>query len=150
MRVLDYDRATPIQKTNADVGLLAARVPLGVYFALAGFAKIRMGVGSFVSGSLGSVPSFMPEVLGKAFLYTLPFAELIVGACLVIGLVGRIAALLATLMLISFTIAVTGLKDEPKPFHANLVFLGIALALALIGPGRLSVDALFPRRAPKP
>lgn len=150
MKVLDYDRATPIQKTNADFGLLLARVPLGVYFALAGFAKVKAGVPEFVAGSMKAIPPFMPEILGKAYLYALPFVELVVGGCLVVGLLGRLSALLATLMLISFTIAVTGLKDDPKPFHSNLVYLGVALCLTLIGPGRISIDAMFPRRAPKP
>jgi uncharacterized membrane protein YphA (DoxX/SURF4 family) len=32
------------------------------------------------------------------------------------------------------------------PFHTNVVFLTLALLLAVIGPGSLSADTLWPRR----
>jgi putative oxidoreductase len=149
MKVLDYNQATPLQKTRADFALLVLRVPFGLFLLLAGWAKIKMGVGAFATAAAATIPSYMPHSLGNAYLHAVPFAEIIVGACLIIGLLGRFAALIATLMLISFTIAVTGLKDDPKPFNANVIYIAIALALALIGPGRMSLDALFPHRGSK-
>ena len=130
------------------LGLLLMRAPLGVYFALAGIHKFQGGVSNFVAGSMKSVPPFMPEVLGKAYLYCLPAAEVVVGVCLVLGLFSRLIGCIATLMLISFTIAVTGVAGQGgAPFHPNLIFIGIALAVMLAGPGGYAVDNLQFKKA---
>src|SRR4051812_37239164 len=91
-----------------DVGVLLARLPLGVLFLVLGYNKLRGGVGNFVSSASGAIPSFMPHALGNGYLYALPFAETIVGVCLILGLFTRAIGAVATLMLISFMIAVTG------------------------------------------
>ena len=54
-------------------------------------------------------------------------------------------------MLTSFIIAATGWKPLAGvgPFHTNFVFLGLAMCLMLLGPGRLSIDALAPGRKKK-
>jgi uncharacterized membrane protein YphA (DoxX/SURF4 family) len=143
--------ANPLNSpASGSLGLLLARLPLGVYFAWAGVNKIAGGVAKFVDKQSGQVPDWMPEQLGQAYLYALPFAEVLVGA-IVVGLLGRIAGLLAALMLVSFMIAATGLKSGGgAPFHYNLVFLGTALMLLFTGPGAYSVDARLGRRAAVP
>jgi uncharacterized membrane protein YphA (DoxX/SURF4 family) len=98
---------------------------------------------------------FMSESLSRNYLTTLPFAELILGILLMVGLVTRFAAAVLALLLVSFTIAVGvpaamgQLGEQVKlPFHPNIVFLGTALALMLCGPGWISVDRFLfrPRR----
>jgi uncharacterized membrane protein YphA (DoxX/SURF4 family) len=98
---------------------------------------------------------FLSESLSRNYLTTLPFAEAILGILLIIGLVTRFAAALLALLLVSFTIAVGmpaamgQLGEQVKlPFHPNIVFLGMALALMLCGPGWISVDRMLfrPRR----
>jgi uncharacterized membrane protein YphA (DoxX/SURF4 family) len=130
---------------STSLGLLAARVPLGVYFVIAGFNKLAgdSSLKSFVDGNIGSVPNWFPEALGQAYLYSLPFAEIIVGLALVLGLFGRFAGLLASLMLASFIIAITGIKHEKLPFQPNAIFLGTALLVMLAGPGGISVDQMI-------
>lgn len=131
----------PLYSPNAaNLGLLLARVPLGAYFVIAGFNKIQGGVSAFVKQSSGAVPAFLPQAIGETYLYAVPFAEVVIGLLVVLGLFSRIAGLLMTLMLISFTIAVTGIVDSPKPFHANVVFIGIALMVFLTGSGSISLD----------
>jgi thiosulfate dehydrogenase [quinone] large subunit len=131
--------------TRLSIGLFLARVPLGIYFLMAGAAKIKGGVGNFVANASKTTPAFLPEALGKAYLYALPFAECLVGVLVTIGLFTRIAAGTKALMLISFLIAV-GLKDDPKPFHSNIMLLGFALLLTLEGGGSISVDHLLRRK----
>jgi putative oxidoreductase len=137
--------------TSTSLGLLLARLPVGLVFLIAGFNKIKGGVGEFVSKQLHSATGFMPEPLAKAFLGTLPFMELLVGITLLLGLFGRISGLVASLLLISFMIAVTGLKSTGGlAFHYNVVLLGVTLLIALAGAGDCSLDALMRKRRTAP
>jgi uncharacterized membrane protein YphA (DoxX/SURF4 family) len=134
------------------LGLLFARIPLGSYFIFASAAKLRMGVDTFVNLQLQSAMKFLPEHLARTYLTYLPWVELSVGILLILGLLTRFVAAIMVLLLISFTLhtGVSGtLAPEVKlPFHPNLVYLGVALAVMLCGPGWLSLDGLIfrPRR----
>jgi uncharacterized membrane protein YphA (DoxX/SURF4 family) len=123
------------------------RVPFGLFFFLAGYGKIANGVDKFADQMIGHVPSYMPAWFGNAYLHALPFVELLTGAMIVLGAFTRVAAVLQTLLLISFMIAM-GIKAPSGPFHYNFIFLGIALMLAFAGPGAWSIDQpLFCRKA---
>ena len=141
----------------ASIGLLLARVPLGLYFVMAGIGKIAGpdGVSGFVAKNMPDAAKFMSDSMSRNFLTSLPFVELILGALLIAGLLTRVSAGFVALLLVTFTIGIgmskaTGrLHPEVKlPFHPNLVYLGTALAIMLCGPGSLSVDRLLfrPRR----
>jgi uncharacterized membrane protein YphA (DoxX/SURF4 family) len=135
----------------ASVGLLIARIPIAVYFILAGWMKVSsIGVGKFVQESAASVPHFIPPVLGHAYLYALPWTEMLMGTLLLLGLAGRFAALIMSLILISIIIAVTGPVAKPGALmlHQNIVFLGLTIGLMLAGTGRISLDpyVLRPRK----
>jgi putative oxidoreductase len=132
--------------TRANIGLFLARIPLGAYFLLAGLHKITGGVSGFVSFASKNVPQWMPPALGKAYLYALPFVELIAGAMVILGLFTRFNALIQALILTSILIAM-GIYDKAGgPFHPNLVFLGLALMLAVVGGGDWSVDRMMGRK----
>lgn len=79
-------------------------------------------------------------------MYTLPILEILVGACIVLGLFTRPIALLASLMVLSFIIAVTGVFVDGGGFHQNLVFLGVTIGLAFTGPGVFSADRVLFRK----
>jgi uncharacterized membrane protein YphA (DoxX/SURF4 family) len=141
----------------ASIGLLLARVPLGLYFIAAAVQKFRMpeGVKSFVDYSMPLATKYMSDNLARNYLTTLPYAEILLGLFLIVGLLTRFTAAVLALLLIGFTIALGGaaamgqLGPQTKlPFHPNIVFIGTALAIALCGPGWLSVDGLLfrPRR----
>jgi uncharacterized membrane protein YphA (DoxX/SURF4 family) len=133
------------RRIASDVGLLLLRLPIGVVFVLAGWMKIHsMGVGEFVTQASGAIPSYMPHALGKAYLYAVPWAELIVGVCLLLGVLTRIIGAITALMLLSFMMAVTGFTDKGS-IHFSLAYMCVALALVLLGPGRISADALITR-----
>jgi putative oxidoreductase len=137
-----------------DLSILLARLALGLYFAIAGWRKIAGGVSKFVDGPFASTsPDFIPAALLRPYGYVLPFLELLAGVLLVLGLFGRVAAGLMVLMLLSILIALitqagnlSANVNSGTPFHANYVFLTLALLLMLIGPGRFSLDALLPWR----
>ena len=135
-------------RPSTDLGLLLLRLPIGALFVFAGWIKIfKMGVGNFVEGSMKFVPPYLPPAVGKGYLYAVPFAELLVGICLLLGFATRAIGLITALMLVSFMMAVTGWKDpQGGPFNLSVAYCCVALALMLLGPGRISVDALLPRR----
>ena len=148
MTVRDF--STPGQRTAVDFGLLFIRLTLGTLFLTAGVNKVKGGVGNFVNMVMAKPPAFPPAEFAKPYLYALPWAEIVVGVCLLLGLFTRFTGLLTTLMLLSFMIAATGFKGEQgAPFNNNVVLLSIAMCLTLLGPGRLSVDHLWPDRAKK-
>jgi uncharacterized membrane protein YphA (DoxX/SURF4 family) len=135
---------------KVNLALLLLRVPIGVFFALGGAGKVAGGVGEFVRNSVGKIPPFLPELIGKGYLYAVPWAEIIVGACFVLGIFTRFTGLIASLMLISFTIAATGWRAQGGgPFHTNLILLSVTLAIMMLGPGNFSVDAFWPQRRKK-
>lgn len=130
------------------VALLCGRVPLGLFFLIAGIGKFRGGIGNFATGAAGAIPPWLPHGVGAGFLHALPFFEVTVGGLVVLGLFTRLAGLVMALLLLSFIIAVTGVVDPNLPFQPNVVFLGLAIVLAVMGGGGISVDG-FRRRKPK-
>lgn len=117
---------------------------MGFFFLVAGANKVKGGIPTFVHSVAGMVPSYVPGALGRGYLYAVPVVEILVGACLVLGLFARSAALLASLMLVSYIMAVTGAMSDTLPFQPNVVFLGLMLGLAFTGAGVISADrALF-------
>jgi len=131
---------------------LLGRASLGLYFLLAGVGKLRIelreGMGTFYEGPFASLrPAWLPDVVAGPYGYALPWAEVVVGTMLALGLATRLSAVLIALMLTSFTVALTlerGLGGGgPGPFHANFVMLPLALMFVVLGGGLVSVDALF-------
>jgi uncharacterized membrane protein YphA (DoxX/SURF4 family) len=146
MALDDAVSTTTVTRTYpaASVGLMLARVPLGLYFIFAGISKFTHegGHAAFVQNYMPAATKYMSDSLAHTYLTSLPYAEIALGAFLVMGLVTRVVAACMALLLISFTIAM-GVTYPNLPFHPNLVYLGLALALVLCGGGWISVDGLL-------
>ncbi len=131
------------------VALLLNRLSLGAMFLLAGIGKLKMGPAAFYRDVFLSIrPSWLPEVLAWPYGHALPFLEVLVGALLVVGLFARVTAGGMALMLASFTIALwaAGMFFQGgAPFHTNVILLTLAILLAVMGPGRYSLDHLIRR-----
>ena len=137
------------------LALLLTRVLLGGYLAGAGIAKaigeLNEGLGNFYGGKFkGLQPEWLPDAFAAPYGYALPWLEIIIGLMLVLGLFGRIAAVLTGLMILSFTIALAmkmGITAQPadaaSPFSANYIMVAVSFLLACLGPGRLSLDRLL-------
>lgn len=130
------------------LALLVNRVALGAMFGLAGVRKIQptdpSGMGqrlsSFAQRVAGDAP--LPEFLGLAYGYALPWVEVVAGFLLAIGLFTRTSAAVIALITLSILIA-TGVNWWPAqgvPFSTNVILLTLAVLLAVKGPGRLGVD----------
>jgi thiosulfate dehydrogenase (quinone) large subunit len=142
----------PQHSYTTSLGLLLARVPVGMFFLLAGVHKLQVGLHAFVGSTIGAVPSYIPAAIGRAYLFALPFAEITVGVLLVLGIATRLIGLIASLMLISFMMAITGFDPMKTggPFHYNAVFLGITLLLMFAGAGKFSGDAIVLKKPSPP
>ncbi len=129
------------------VMLFVNRLLLGVYFVMAGVNKLIPSedhgvldkMRSFAEMVAGKAP--LPHVLGLGYGYAIPYLEILCGAALVVGLFGRQAAWIIAVMLVSFILGRTGVMADVGSFHPNVIFLSLALLLAVAGPGRISMDA---------
>ena len=125
--------------TQNDLGRLILRVALGALVLLHGIAKLRGGMG----GIVGMVESHgLPGVLGYGVLA----GEVLGPLMLIAGFYARIGALLVAVNMM-FAIALVHMGELTKlgesggwALELQGMFLFTALALALLGPGRYSVN----------
>lgn len=136
--------ALPI--TRSAWGLLVLRIVAGGVFAAHGFQKV------FEFTLAGTTEAFAGMGVPAAAVVAPAIAviELVGGVLLAAGALTRVvAALLALDMVGAFVMvhASAGLWVDNGGFEFVAVLGAAAIALALTGPGRLSIDALFAKRA---
>lgn len=140
-----------IHTVKSDIALILLRVPLGLYFALAGYNKIAgPGIKAFAQSQLENVPPFAQSI-GSVYLHALPVGEILIGLMLILGLFTRFAAALIALMLLSFLIAMMKpfnivhltAPSQGGPFDPNILLLLLSIALVLVGGGRLALGGLL-------
>jgi putative oxidoreductase len=125
--------------SQADLGKLVLRITLGVLVLLHGVAKLRGGVGP-IGEMLAAhgIPAFVA--------YGALLGEVVGPLLLIAGFYARIGALLIAInMLFAFGLAhlsQLGMLNEQGGWQLELqgMYLGTAVALALLGPGRYSVN----------
>lgn len=150
MIMTGYRRAAGLLSHIPDTALLVARVILGGLMLLHGLKKFQApgGVASFqhLLATMPNVP--FPGFTGAV----LPWVEVLGGAMLIIGALARLAALVLAVEMAIITVLVkfgdlhVGIiapARAPSP-GAEVEFLFIAglVVVLLLGPGRLSVDAV--------
>lgn len=127
-----------------DLGLLVLRVVLGLIFAAHGSQKLFGWFGGYgIAGTGGFMESlgFRP---GKTFATAAGLGEFFGGLLLALGFLGPVGpALMIAGMLVAM---ITVHRKNPFFVTTNgiehpLMFMTIAVGLALIGPGRYSLDA---------
>lgn len=138
-RTLDHHRST----TSRDLGLLVARVVVGVVFVAHGWQKWSAGIGGTQEGFAAmGIPAAEVSALGLATL------EVVGGILLVLGALTPVIGVLFALSMAgawwyvhrdAFYVADGG-------FEFVLVLGALTVALALTGPGRFSLDGLLARR----
>ena len=128
-----------MKKNLDDVGKLVSRLVLGILILLHGIAKIRHGI-TPIEGMVTGMG--MPAV----FAYGAYVGEVLGPLLLIAGFYARIgAALIAVNMLFAFALAhaaqLTSLNEQGGwALELQGMFLFTAIALALMGPGRISVN----------
>lgn len=110
------------------------------------------GMGAKIEGFVNNMfkpmePDWLPDALGTTYAYVIPFAELVLGVLVIVGLFTRTLSTLLLLMVASFAWAVAegnlvSLFTGGVPFHHNLLILAMLIMLMFGGPGRISIDRL--------
>jgi putative oxidoreductase len=143
-----------MRKWNFDLAVLLMRVGVGLVFIPHGYSKVfgKGGVAAFAA----DLPSYhLPSFLG----YVSAYAEMFGAILLIVGFLARVDAFLLACTMAAATFLVQlpdALSDvQPGTIRIFEAIRGIempftlmiaCLALILLGPGRLSVDALVFRK----
>lgn len=141
------ERGTTAPAALADVGLLVLRIALGVLILLHGLAKVTGG------------PGFIESVVAKAGLppvlaYGVYIGEVLAPVLLIVGLWTRIAALVVAINML-FAVGLVHMaelwtRNQTGGWSLELqgMFLATAIAVALLGAGRYSIDGARGRTRP--
>ncbi len=130
---------------SAAFGPFFARMGIGAYFLLAGLSKLQM-----LSAFLQQIKTFgvLPENTASLYGVLLPYIEVFIGGCFILGLWTTLVGFMASAVLISFVCAFGLFPGTSNIFNKDLVLLGTVLGLLYTGPGAYSLDNV--RKAPAP
>jgi putative oxidoreductase len=129
-----------------DVGLLVLRVLVGVPFSLHGFQKL---FGWFGGGGLAATGRWFAGLgfgSGRAAAVMAGSSEVAGGLGLAFGLLTPLAAvaMIATMTTAAFVNgSENGFWSAKKGWELNGYLIVVAVAIAITGPGRYSLDALL-------
>jgi putative oxidoreductase len=129
-----------------DQGLLIARLVIGLLMAGHGSQKAFGWFGGYGLQGTGGFMETLGFRPGRLFAAAAAYGEVVSGLLLVLGLLGPIGpALMLSVMIVA---AVTvhwkhGLFVTSNGIEVPLLYATAAIALALIGPGRISLDAVL-------
>jgi len=132
---------------NADLALLVLRIAVGIVIAMHGFMKLGwVGKGGTPAGTAGWFQTYLGLKPGIFWAWVTIFAEGLGGVLVALGLGGPFPAAAVAADLVVVTIV----AHVPKGFWAGnggwefpVPLAAGALAVALIGNGRYSLDALL-------
>jgi len=131
---------------SVDLGLLALRLVLGAVFLAHGAQKAFGAFGGpgfeGAAGFIGSL-GFRPARVWAAVAVG---AELVAGFLFLLGLLTPVASLLALATMAVAIAKVHGPKGffiQNGGYEYNLVLIVAALAVAVMGPGRFSLEAVL-------
>jgi putative oxidoreductase len=128
-----------------DIGLLVARLVLGLLMAAHGTQKLFGWLGGYgLSGTGGFLESlgFRP---GSLFALAVAVGEVTSGLLVALGFLGPVGPALMLSIMIVAALSVHwrhGLFAASNGIEVPLLYATGALSLALTGPGRYSLDAL--------
>jgi putative oxidoreductase len=128
-----------------DIGLLLARLVLGLLMAAHGTQKLFGWFGGYgLSGTGGFLEAlgFRP---GRLFALAAALGEVVGGLLVAFGLFGPVGPALMLSVMIVAALSVHwrhGLFATSNGIEVTLLYATGALSLALTGPGRYSLDAL--------
>ena len=137
---------TSVDLATLAVGLLVLRVVFGLLMAAHGTQKL---LGWFGGHGLAATAGFFDAMgfrPGRAFAAMASVTEVVSGVLIALGLFGPVGPALVVSVMIVAAVSVhwkSGLLSTANGIEVPLLYAAFATALALIGPGRLSLDAVL-------
>lgn len=131
--------------TNREAAYAILRIAMGMVFLISGVGKFMGGVGQFAAGMQEQFAGKLPAEMVSAFAHALPFAEVGIGALLVLGLFNVGILLLAGLLMIMLTAGVAMKPDPPTMAHNVFYAFVISALLWLSNYNGFSLDRLIHR-----
>jgi uncharacterized membrane protein YphA (DoxX/SURF4 family) len=121
----------------ATMGPLVARLAVGAYFMMAGLSKLQM-----LSAFVAQVKTFgvLPDNVSSLYAVLLPYLEVFIGGCFVLGLWTTMVGFMASALLMSFVFAFGFFPGASDIFNKDIVLLGAVIGLLYTGPGAYSLD----------
>jgi len=130
-----------------EIAYALLRITFGVNFLMGGIGKFMMGIGDFEAGLEKQFAGKLPVMLLKPFGYALPFAELIVGALIILGLFNLLALVLSGLELVVLTFGIIVAGDATTAAHNTQFALVNFVLLWFAGYNGYSIDRLIRARS---
>jgi uncharacterized membrane protein YphA (DoxX/SURF4 family) len=137
-------------ETSTNLGILVARLALGVSLVMAGYSHFSGlgGVKGFAVSNVTNIPRWMPAEAASGYSQCLPFLEMAAGGMLVLGLTTRVGGFLAAVTT-GIILSAHGLQLPPHADQHLPVYLATAILLLCLGGGRLTLDSLlFKKKKP--
>jgi putative oxidoreductase len=129
-----------------DAGLLIARAVFGLVMAAHGTQKLFGWFGGYGLAGTGAFFEQLGFRPGKAFAAAASAAEIASGLLLALGLLGPVgpALMISVMVVAAITVHWThGLFAQNNGIEVPLLYAAAAVAIALVGPGAYSLDALL-------
>ena len=142
----DWQPYVTTSSTNREIGYALLRFTVGIVFLFSGTTKLMGGLSNFVSHLQEQFAGKLPLMLVTPFAFALPFAEVIIGALLVLGLFNLFALTVAGVLMAALTFGTVMLGDPSTISHNVMYALTIFVLIWLAEYNRYSFDRLFRRR----
>src|SRR5258706_7348982 len=129
-----------------DLGLLIARVVLGVLMAGHGSQKLFGWFGGYGLAGTGGFFEGLGFKPGKLFAGAASVGEVLSGLLIALGLFGPVGPALMLSVMIVAAVSVhwnKGIFATSNGIELPLLYATAAITFALTGPGRFSIDALL-------
>jgi thiosulfate dehydrogenase [quinone] large subunit len=132
---------------HREAAYVLLRFTFGVVFLFNGIGKLTGGVENFVGGMNQRFSEKLPAFMVTPFSYTLPFAELILGSLVLVGLFTRLGLILTGLLLAALTFGTVMLADFPTVAHNTQYALVNFVLLWFVDLNRYSLDGLLRKKS---
>ncbi|HEX5735994.1 MAG TPA: MauE/DoxX family redox-associated membrane protein [Blastocatellia bacterium] len=130
-------------RTRREIAYALLRITMGLMFLTFGIEKFAAGIGNFAAGLQQGFAGKLPSFLLTPFAYALPFAEVVIGLLLLLGLLNVFGLILGGVLMIALTFGMV-LQGQAATV-ANNVFYGVVIFLLLwfADYNRFSLDRLL-------
>ena len=124
-----------------NIGVLVARLAVGMQLVMAGYAHFDQGVSRFASSNAPNVPRWIGSDAATGYSSCLPFLEMAAGGMLVLGITTRLGGLLSAIIA---TVVLAAHRFNFTDSHLP-VYVAVSILLLCLGGGRFTIDRLIPR-----